>query len=918
MKKLYTFLLFFIALDVISAQTLLSGKVVDTDGQPLGGVTINERGTANGTSSKLDGTYSFYYRGKNPILVFSYIGYATQEIQLSGRTELNVTMEPDASLLDQVVIVGTRRQNRVQTETPVPVDIINVGAVTSTTARADVTSLLNFSAPSFNYNKQSGSDGADHIDLATLRGLGPDQTLVLINGKRRHQTSFLATFGTRGRGASGTDLGAIPVAAIDRVEILRDGASAQYGSDAMAGVINIILKKNVRTLSADLGFSGYYDQDYNPAFRSETDLKGEYIYENKLDGATYNIGANYGLPIGKKGGFLNLTAFYANAAKTYRQEMDGVLPVNIYRRPHGDASMQGYSAMFNAELPIRADRATFYAFGGFNRKESDAYAFTRNFSARPDRFPTDANGNVILVDGITMKTDGGEIFFTPHIQTEMQDISGAVGLKGTTSGNWNWDMSNTTGVNGFHFYGDKTFNAGLGTRQTHFDDGGFSLLQNTTNLNLSKAVPTVLSGLNVAFGGEFRLENYQITAGEAASYANYDENKATGAQGFPGYQPGDEVDANRSCVGGYLDLELDATESLLLGGAMRFENYSDFGSTFNWKGTMRYKLLHNLNVRSSISTGFRAPSLQQINFSSTFTTVQGTTIQEVRIAPNTSKLTRAAGIPDLKQETSENVSAGFSWRPFQNLNVTFDAYQVKVKDRVVLSGSFSADDPTLSDALTSELQAAGVSSAQFFTNAVNTTNRGIDVVVDFVKKFQDKRQLRVLLAGNVQHMSIDDINVPSALDDTDAHRANFFSDREQAFLLASAPNRKASVSLEYTSGHLTIGMRHHYFGKVRLLGYGEDGSGIAPAVPLDNGNGYVADEYIYRPKVSTDIFAGYKIGKHLNLNLGADNIFNVHPDLGFAPGAAGWAFNNETGGPWDAVQMGGSGTRLFLRMGLTF
>lgn len=916
MKQLFTLFFFLAAMSSLVAQTTLKGKVTDSNGEGLAGVSVSERGTSNGTYSAADGTYTLRVSKPDAVLVFKYTGYATQEVVTDGRSEVNIAMITNENLLDQVVVVGTRRANRTQTETPVPVDIINVSQVSFSTARADVTSLLNYSAPSFNYNKQSGSDGADHIDLATLRGLGPDQTLVLVNGKRRHQTAFVAVFGTRGRGNSGTDLSNIPVQAIDRVEILRDGASAQYGSDAIAGVINIILKKNVRTLSADLGFSGYNDSKFNPVFDREKVNLYETGDSKKLDGLLYTAGINYGIPVGSRGGVVNLTLNYASQGKTFRQELDDELPTGIYRRAHGDASMTGYGGMFNAEIPIQDnDRLTFYSFGGYTGKESDAFAFTRNFSARPERFPTDGNGNLIEVPGIIKLGADSEYFYNPHIQTEIKDMSFAAGLRGQFDGGWDWDASNNTGYNDFHFFGDKTFNAGLGADQTHFDDGGFKFLQNTTNLNFNKLFTDIMSGFNVAFGAEFRYENYQLFAGEEASYANYDTLKASGAQGFPGYQPGDEVDANRSCLGAYGDFELDVTDRFLAGLAVRVENYSDFGVTANGKLATRFKVTDEFNLRASASTGFRAPSLQQINFSSTFTTVQGGQIAEVKIAPNYSPITQAAGIPELKEEKSVNASVGFSWKPLRELSITLDGYWVQVKDRVVLSGQFDADDPSLDPNFTSTLKGLNVSLAQFFANAVNTTNKGIDLVIDYNKQMENSR-FRALLTANVQDMTIDKVNLPDLLAD---FGETFLSDREKTFILASAPSAKMAVNLEYGINGFTIGTRLNYFGKVTLLGYGEDGLGINPMVPTDvNASVYVADEYIYGGKLVPDIYASYKFTDNIALNLGVDNFINVHPDLGYAPGAAGWAFNNETGGPWDAVQMGGNGMRLFARLGLTF
>lgn len=916
MPKVIFTLLFIGVFNLLNAQHTVTGIVKNEQGEALIGVTILEKNTSNGAVSGMDGDFTLKCSAPTATLVLSYVGYVTLEVPVNGQTTLNLVMATEFRVLDQVVVTGSRRANRTQTETAVPVDVIQLKQVAQTTARFDLTSLLNANAPSFNFNKQSGSDGADHIDLATLRGLGPDQTLVLVNGKRRHQTAFVAVFGTRGRGNSGTDLSALPAAAIERVEILRDGASAQYGSDAIAGVINLVLKGNTNQVSADMGYSFYQDPKYNPAYKPEI---GQYSYAGKLDGGTFNASVNYGTGLGKNGGFLNATLTYSDVAKTFRQELDEILPTNIYRRAHGDASMQAMGAMFNLELPTTENGSTtFYMFGGLNGKKSDAYAFSRNWSARPERFPTDASGNLIRVDGIMQTASDGEIYFNPRILTDVNDLSVAAGIRGTTEGGWNWDLSNVLGRNSFHFYGEGTFNAGLGATQTSFDDGGFSFLQNTVNLNMSKEFPTVLEGLNVAYGGEFRAENYQLFAGEEASYKNYKADKASGAQGFPGYQPGDEVDANRTTVGAYADLELDITKRWLVASAIRLENYSDFGFTSNFKVASRFKIADQFNLRGSVSTGFRAPSLQQINFSSTFTTVQASTIAEVKIAPNYSPITKAAGIPELNQEQSVNASLGFTFKPTPTFSITFDAYRVKVTDRVVLSGQFSADDTSLNPALTGALKNLRVSLAQFFANAVNTTNQGIDLVLDYNKRMGD-HSFRGLVAANFQKMTIDKINIPDLLNDSPDHQATFLSDREQKFILASAPPVKITANLEYGIKAVSIGMRLNYFGEITLLGYGEDGLGINPMVPTDADETiYVEDKYVYGAKLVPDLYLGFRINPKASLNIGVDNITNVHPDLGFAPGAAGWGFNNETGGPWDAVQMGGNGRRMFVRLGVNF
>lgn len=925
-NSLLLLLALLLCVPALSQKQTIHGKVINaTGGLPLEGVSVRVKQTNTGTTTNSKGEFTIS-ASQGDVLEISYIGYDMQTVEVSAATELEVQLQPSTADLGQIVMVGTRGSGRIKTETPVPVDVVNVGQAAMPTARMELTSIMNYAAPSFNYNKQSGSDGADHIDLATLRGLGPDQTLVLVNGKRRHQTAFVAVFGTRGRGNSGTDLNALPVSAIDHVEILRDGASAQYGSDAIAGVINLVLKKDVHKFTVAAGYSGYVDPKYNTYSPKNN---GQYPSQSPIDGNTVNVNANYGLPIGKNGGFINLSGSFSAAGKTFRQILDtadflnrkDAMYPNYVRRANGDGSLKTVGGFLNMEVPFGTSQTSFYAFGGYNYKSSDAYAFTRTFSGRPDRFPTDANGNLIYVPSIMHSVYNGDgnydTVYNPHIQTHISDASLAAGVKGVLGNDWNWDLSNVTGNNDFHFYGDKTFNASLGAQQTHFDDGGFNFLQNTTNINLTKSIPGIGEHFNLAFGAEYRYERYKIKAGEEGSYKNYNEDKASGSQGFPGYQPNDVVNANRNTVGLYADAELDVTKALLVGAAVRGEHYSDFGYTINYKADARYKITPNFNVRGSASTGFRAPSLQQINFSSTFTTVQGGNIVEVKIAPNYSPITKAAGIPDLKQEKSFNASLGFVWKPVKELTVTVDGYYVKMKDRVVLSGQFDAADETLDPQFTNTLKQLHVGLAQFFANAVNTSNKGVDIVIDYNKRFGNQH-FRTLFTGNIQHMSIDKINVPAKLNDTKEHRINFLSDREQKFILASAPPQKFGLNLEYGIGKFTAGTRFTYFGKIDLYGYGEDGSGINPRVPKDDESGTVKDEYIYHGKVVSDLYFSYKIWKHMDFYIGADNILNVHPDYGFVQSAKYWAFNNETGGPWDAVQMGSNGIRVFTRVAFNF
>jgi iron complex outermembrane recepter protein len=919
MIKALTLLIFLFGSTILYAQqTTVAGKVTDANGAPLAGVSVKSKQTGKGVTTNTEGLFSITVNSNDDLEITS-VGFLSQTIKAAS-TNINISLQIDTAELNQIVLVGTRRLGRIKTETTAPVDVINIGQATAPTARMDLTSILNYAAPSFNYNKQTGSDGADHIDLATLRGLGPDQTLVLVNGKRRHQTAFVAVFGTRGRGNAGTDLNALPSSAIDRVEILRDGASAQYGSDAIAGVINIITKKSINKVTGSIGWAGYHDPKFNTSYASR--LYSYYNHAGKIDGNSTNANVNFGVALGKKGGFFNVTMEGTSTGKTFRQALktdnyltdEKAMYINPYRRGHGDAGVNTFGTWYNLELPTNG-KGTIYSFGGFNRKAADAFAYTRNFSARPERFPTDQNGNLIFVPGIMQVTNDGETYYSPHIQTKVQDISYTAGYKNVTQTNWTWDLSNTVGRNNFHFYGDKTFNASQGASQTHFDDGGFSFLQNTTNLNFNKELS---SKINLAFGGEFRYENYKIYAGEMASYKNFSSgNKATGAQGFPGYQPSDVVNAKRHVWGGYADIEMDVTSKWLVDLAVRAEDYSDFGFTHNYKLATRYKASNTVNIRGSFSTGFRAPSLQQMNFSSTFTTVQAGNIAEVKIAPNYSSLAKAAGIPELSQEKSLSSSIGFTWKAKPALNITVDGYLTKIKDRVVLSGQFDGSDPNLDAGLRNQMANLNVSLAQFFANAVNTTNAGVDFVIDYNKKVNNHRN-RFLLTGNIQAMKINDINVPTKLNGSDFLRQTFLSDREQKFILASAPKMKFAGNYEYSKSKLTTGIRLTYFGKVTLLGYGQDGLGINPTVPLDNGSGDVPDQYNYKGKFVSDIYLSYQLTKSLTFYAGADNITNTHPDFGVVKGAKDWAYNTETGGAWDAVQMGTNGRRLFMRFAFNF
>ncbi|HTD40540.1 MAG TPA: TonB-dependent receptor, partial [Mucilaginibacter sp.] len=945
---------------------------VTSAGQTVFGATVLATPSGVGASTDNDGKYALTLKAGTYQITFSAIGLEkkTQTIQLAdGETKvLNIELAVSQAALNEVIVVGSRGGGRTRIESPVPVDVIRLNQLTETTAKPDLMSQLNQAVPSFNYNKQSGGDGSDAIDFASLRGLGFDQTLVLINGKRRHLSAFVNEVGTRGRGNSGTDLNAIPEAAIDHVEILRDGASAQYGSDAIAGVINIVLRKDINHLNVTGGFSGYDDHKYNSLNSVDP---SQYYTDKKFDGQTFTLGANYGLAIGKNGGFINIGANYENQGKTFRAIPDtswqtnhnpmDAQPISRERRAFGDGSVVSGGGMYNMEIPLAGTKTTFYSFGGYNYKHSNVYAYTRSWNynnglrQNPTKFPTDANGNLIFVPGI-MQVEGypngsispNNVFYNPQEDVYIKDASSAVGFRGTTQSNWDWDISNNLGWNDFHYWGNKTFNASLPyvpgqPIQTRFDDGGFNFLQNTANADITKHFADVLKGLQLSFGAEFRYERYDLYAGEPNSYINGGAmlpvigskgqdsliSKASGSEGYPGYQPSDAHIASRTNEAAYVEASLDVTDKWLVDGAGRVEHYSDFGGVSTFKFATRYKLTDNFNLRGSVSTGFRAPTLQQINFSNTNTTVIGGNLVYTKLVPNYSDVAKAANIPSLKQETSTNYSLGFAWQPVQDLSITVDGYDIKIKNRIVISGLYVAGDPTLGVPLNTILAAQGIGDAQFFANAVNTTNKGIDIVVDYKKRW-GKNHFSALFAGNIQSLSIDKINIPNTFKGSPSDSATFFADREQYFLKASAPKDKFTLNLEYGYSAVSFGTRFTYFGDVKELGFGETSAPanapdpFFPYVTLDATGQAIPEIFDFKPKVTTDIYASVKVNKTMSWTLGIDNLFNVHPNTNVikgsvSPTSGSSSFgDSESGGPFEAVQMGFNGMRIFTKLTFHF
>ncbi|KAB1159913.1 TonB-dependent receptor [Tenacibaculum aiptasiae] len=904
MKKITLLIFTILFTSVTWAQTKITGSIKDTNNNPLPGANILEKGTSNGTSSDLDGNFNLTVKD-GAILIISFSGFETKEVPVNGKTSFNITLN-EGLQLDEVIIVGSRNAKRTAVDTPVPVDIIDVQDLATKNGKVEVNDILQFAAPSFNATKQSGSDGADHIVPASLRGLGPDQTLVLINGKRRHQSSLVNIFGTRGRGNSGTDLNAIPAAAIKRIEVLRDGASAQYGSDAIAGVINIVLKDNTDGVTGSFGY-GIYSTNVGSGWEAAT---GETLYnvngKNRLDGkdksfdgGTFKFDLNYGAKLNDRGGFVNFTTELLSKDRTLR-------PGFSWRKGYGSAAIDGFNFMVNSSLPIN-DNTEVYAFGGRNFRDTDAYAFSRSSFADGD------NRSVP-----SLYPNG----FTPRITSNITDISISAGIKHKLNNGWEVDFNNTYGENKFHYFIKDSNNASLkDASPTDFDAGGHSLSQNTTGINFTKYLENTLNGINLAFGIEYRTENFIIFSGEEASYGLYDNNgvlitnPATqtvatdsngndlpgGSQGFPGYSPDNEIDRSRSNVGMYFDSEFNFSEKFLVGAALRYEDYSDFGSTFNFKLASRFKASENLTFRGSISSGFRAPSLAQLYYNLKFTNIVNGQSLPSLLSANNSTVTRAFGIQQLKEEKAFNTSLGFTYK-IGGFTATIDAYSITVDDRIILTDNFDASSLNL-----------GVDAAQFFANGVDTKTQGLDIVLNYKKSFNDHK-INIGLVGNFNDTKIKSINTPTTLQTTlglsaEEAELTFFSPFSQAYLRASAPDHKFNLNLGYSYKKFDTNLTFTKFSEVQLYDFQwvdtPPKSQADVAALLDPAKGSVDT---YESAITTDLSFSYAFTDKLKFTIGGNNIFNVYP----TPQFDGWT---DQGGLADSVQMGSDGAYFFARLG---
>ena len=940
-KLSLTLLLMSICMNAI-AQSKITGKINDSKGEPLIGASVVVKGTTTGAITDIDGKYSIEVPANATKLVFSFVGYASKEITVGSSTAIDIILDEGVSL-DNLIVIGSRNATRTKIETPVPVDIIPVTAIVNEIGQVDLNQILTYIAPSFQSSRQTISDGSDHIDPAQLRGLGPDQVLVLINGKRRHQSALVNVNGTVNRGTVGTDLNAIPASSIERVEILRDGAAAQYGSDAIAGVINIVLKQRIG-LSGNVSYGANvtsYAKNYaikrvNSAFSN--------VDENQsvVDGNTAQAGVNYGIKIGEKG-YLNLTGEYtsrerSNRTGTYTGQIwpsvggvdkvdksDSInsakgLTRNDFDMLIGNSRVTGGGIVYNFSYPL-SNGLEIYSFGGYNNKQGKAAGFYRY----PNAVPAAVRSGVLAV-----YPNG----FLPKINSNVTDVSAAVGVRGKL-GDWNVDLSQTVGQNSFGYKITESVNYSQVAIQpsnfkTEFDAGSAKFGQYTTNLDIAKK-HDVLQGLNTGFGAEFRVDQFGTIAGEEASYKNYSTSAgvAAGSQVFAGFLPSNECTFNRNSFAIYTDNEIDFTKNFMVGAALRFEKYSDFGNTLNYKVASRYKISDAFTIRASTSTGFRAPSQQQKYYAKTntlFVTVSGQQVAtESGTFTNDSKAAGILGIPKLKQETSKSYAIGATARLADGLDLTVDAYQIDIKDRIILTNNFSGGN---NSALAAQLSAAGATSANFFTNAVDTRNRGLEAVLSYSKRFAGEQELRFMLAGtfikNLVRDSADVVDGSTVKKPfikatqtliSSGQVGSYFNREDESRFEVASPIDKVSFTINYKIKKFSVMLRNVRFGQVTYLD---------PTMNPTKPENFPANAFFdnvkqtldqtFAPKIVTDLSLGYQITKDIGVNLGANNLFDVYQDTHTHSG-------NMSSGRFiysrRVQQMGFNGRYVFARLNVT-
>lgn len=777
-----------------------------------------------------------------------------------------------------IVVIGSRRQDRTVADSPVPIDVIS-GDALSEGGYTETNKLLSQLVPSFNFPQPSLTDGTDSVRPASLRGLAPDQTLVLVNGRRRHTSALLNLNGSVGRGSAAVDLNTIPPLAIERIEVLRDGASSQYGSDAIAGVINVQLRRSeggratltygqYRTSLAGIfevtglqtGANGQPLLNPNAGAGGVYQLatNGEEVRRN--DGETLTMAVNIGLPVGP-GGFVNLTAQFQDRNPTQRSGADprqqylsvGGLAdpreftIDRFTHRFGQADTQDMNFFLNAGMDVGASELYSFASysirdgegAGFYRRANDAR--NRNFSASTSSF-------------VPFYPDG----FLPIIVSTVEDLSAALGMRGEVAG-WNYDVSAVYGSNRFDFGVTNSFNTSIGANSARrFDAGSLRFGQTSVNLDLQREFEGIGDGLSVAFGAEYRNENFRIVAGERQSYeagpfAAAPFNAPAGAQVFPGFRPANEVDASRNSYALYGELETELFTGFTLQGAGRYEHFSDFGDTVNGKLAARWELIEGLGIRGSVATGFRAPSLHQQYYATTSTNNVNGTLVEIGTFPVSSPVAVALGAKPLEPEESLNLSGGVTLDLIPGLSITADYFNIKIDNRIIITENLQgASVVTL-------LQGAGfnnITSARFFINGIDTRTEGFDIVASYRVPEFGLGRMRLSAGYNQTNTKITDQAILPTLPGL-----TLFGRQESLRLTDGQPQDKINFGLDWDLGRFGATFRGNRYGEV-----------------LNPGTAAVRDQ-VFGAEWVMDLEVRYSPMDGLELAVGANNLFDNYPDL---------------------------------------
>lgn len=877
MKHIYTFLLFLFPLLLIG-QNKISGHITDPWGQPLSSVTVIEKGTSNGTVSDAEGKYSLSIP-ENGALQFSYIGYLTREIQVEGRRIINVQLQTGV-FLDEVVLVGSRIAPRSSLDNPLPVDNITALEITKT-GQITFDQALQYKIPSFNATNTPVSDATSLLDPYEIRNMGPSRTLVLINGKRKNMSAIMYTYGLVTRGETGSDISGIPMDAIERVEVLRDGASAQYGSDAISGVVNIVLKDSPRNGVASI--------------RTGITSKG--------DGEHLGISLNNGVPLFNNKGFINYTVDFSKANAANRPGKvnapgeitdftDGspeeLAYLNQFLKRHPDAgningSPETAAAKFlvNGEIEW-SDQTDLYYNMGYVYKNINSYANYRTpYWRKLDDFPY--LSEFFPAPNSPNNYDG----YVPTFDGILNDYQGTLGIRSEKNG-WQYDVSFTAGGNGQRYtvrnshnrnfvYSPSTWNdtnkngtldegeltEGVSLYRENspisFHSGGAKFTHNIGNLDVTKALSKKIS---IAIGAEFRNEEFEIIPGELASY------DGGGADSYAGSGPENSGKFDRYNFGGYLDVAYDVNERLLFNAALRAETYSDFGEALVWKLSSRYKITDQVTARGSASTGFRAPTLHQIYTQKLqYSFVAGQGLLVTGLINNVSPQARLLGVPQLDNEKSVNYTVGLGAKISKDFSATIDYYHILIRDRIVLGTDIKGTEydnngvnigTTTLDGI---LIKNNLNSVNFLSNALDTRTSGLDVVLNYKNIPLFSGTVEIGLSGNytLENKRVGKIKNPPIIE---SGGQSVFNESLEAALFNSRPKTKWILGLDYDMAKVNFSLNNTYFGKA----YFKD--------PGLNTN--LRAEFF--PKIVTDLGISYEFTKKTNLALNINNILNILPE----------------------------------------